>query len=139
MSSPAHKLTSTGRLVINLLLAIAIYTLLTWLPAFDFKWLVGLLALAVLASVIGGMTVSMPSAPSMPSFGGGAPSQEGSIKWFNGTKGFGFITGDDGNEVFVHFRNVNGLGKRSIKPGQRVRYVVVDSDRGPQAEDVHPL
>ncbi len=133
MSSPAHRLTSTGRLVVNSLLAIAIYTLLTWLPSFDFKWLVGLLALAVLATSLGAAEIKMPS---LPSVGGGGSRLEGSIKWFNGTKGFGFITGDDGEEVFVHFRSVNGLGKRDIKPGQRVSYRIADSDRGPQADDV---
>lgn len=138
MSSPAHQLTQTGRLIVNVLLAIAIYTLLSWLPAFDFKWLVGLLGLGVLSSWVGGLAVSMPSAPRMPSLGA-RKRLEGSIKWFNGTKGFGFITGDDGEEVFVHFRNVNGLGKRAIKPGQRVSYVVAESDRGPQAEDVNAL
>ena len=61
---------------------------------------------------------------------------EGNIKWFNATKGFGFIVGDDGAEVFVHYRNVEGLTKRSIKQGQRVAYSVRASDRGPQAEGV---
>ena len=55
------------------------------------------------------------------------------------SKGFGFIVGDDGAEVFVHYRNVEGLSKRSIKEGQQVSYVVKQSDRGPQAEEVKPL
>lgn len=138
MSSPAHRLTTTGRMIVNLLLAIALYTLLNFLPSFDFKWLMGLLALAVLATWVGGMAISLPSASPSPAR---KKSQrlEGSIKWFNGTKGFGFITGDNSEEVFVHFRNVNDLGKRDIKPGQRVSYVVIQSDRGPQAEDVTAL
>ena len=138
MSSPSHRLTNTGRLVVNLVLAIVIYVLLSWLPPFEFNWLAGLLALAVLASWLGGLTLSPPALPKLPTLAGGK-RLEGSIKWFNGTKGFGFITGDDGEEIFVHFRNVNGLGKRGIKPGQRVSYAVVASDRGPQAEDVEPL
>ncbi len=63
----------------------------------------------------------------------------GTVKFFNNAKGFGFITGDDGAEVFVHFRSVEGLGKRSIKPGQRVSFVTRKGDRGPQAEEVRPL
>ena len=138
MSSPQHRLTTAGRLVINLVLAVLLYGLISWLPPYDHSPLIALLVLAVASSLIGGMAVSMPSAPKLPSMGG-ANRLEGSIKWFNGTKGFGFITGDDGNEVFVHFRSVNGLGKRAIKPGQRVSYSVTESDRGPQAEDVNPL
>lgn len=136
MSSPSHRLTTAGRLVVNCLLAIAIFTVLAWLPSFDFKWLVGLLALALLATIVGGIEIKPPS---LPSILGGGSRVEGSIKWFNGTKGFGFIIGDDGEEVFVHFRSVNGMGKRDIKPGQRVSYLIADSDRGPQAEDVTPL
>lgn len=135
MTSPAHRLTGIGRWVINLLLAIALYLFVAWLPFPEYKWLLALLALATLSAVLGGMTLSVPSLP-MPR---SKSSVEGNIKWFNGTKGFGFITGDDGVEVFVHFRNVNGLNKREIKPGQRVRYAVAESDRGPQAEDVTPL
>ena len=138
MSSPEHRLTTTGRLVINLAVALSLYAALTWLPEFNYSTLIALLAVAVIASLIGGITVSMPTPSSKPARASGK-TLEGSIKWFNGTKGFGFITGDDGTEVFVHFRSVNGLGKRSIKPGQRVTYKVTDSDRGPQAEDVNPL
>jgi len=134
MSSPAQRLTSTGKLVVNCLLAIILYLVLIRLD-FPYQWLAGLLGLAVLTTVINNRSFRMPSLPSLPS----AASEQGSIKWFNGTKGFGFITGDDGEDVFVHFRNVNGLDKRQIKPGQRVRYRVADSERGPQAEDVTPL
>lgn len=68
----------------------------------------------------------------------GALTETGIIKWFNTNKGFGFITRDSGEDVFVHFRSVQGRN-RNLKPGQMVEYRVVQGDRGPQAEDVVPL
>lgn len=64
---------------------------------------------------------------------------EGDVKWFNAAKGFGFIKEDGGQEVFVHFRSIRGTGRRALRDGQRVSFVVADSDKGPQAEDVEPL
>lgn len=134
MSSPSRELTSTGRLIFNLIFAAAIYFGFQYLPLFPYKEFAGLALLALLATFVRGF--SLPS----PNFQRASSERlEGSIKWFNGTKGFGFIVGDDGEEVFVHFRNIEGVGKRSVKPGQRMSYVVADSDRGPQAEDVRPL
>jgi CspA family cold shock protein len=68
-----------------------------------------------------------------------AKREEGEVKWFNVTKGFGFITRDNGEEIFVHFRSILGEGRRSLRDGQRVTYVVSDSDKGPQAEEVEGL
>ncbi len=65
--------------------------------------------------------------------------EEGEVKWFNVTKGFGFITRKNGEEIFVHFRSIRGEGRRSLRDGQQVSYVVNDSDKGPQAEDVEGL
>ncbi|RLA49478.1 MAG: cold-shock protein [Gammaproteobacteria bacterium] len=62
--------------------------------------------------------------------------EQGQVKWFNVSKGFGFITKDDGEEIFVHFRSIRGEGRRSLRDGQRVSFVVAQSDKGPQAEDV---
>jgi CspA family cold shock protein len=64
---------------------------------------------------------------------------QGSVKWFNVSKGYGFITLDDGDEIFVHFRSIRGEGRRSLRDGQRVSLRVAQSDKGPQAEDVEPL
>ncbi|GHD12867.1 hypothetical protein GCM10007052_14360 [Halioglobus japonicus] len=58
------------------------------------------------------------------------------MKWFNGTKGFGFITKDNGDEIFVHFRSIRGGDRRGLKDGQRVNFVEAQTDKGPQAEDV---
>lgn len=74
-------------------------------------------------------------------YAGETAREEGSVKWFNVSKGFGFIKRANGEEVFVHFRSIRGpnQGRRSLRDGQRVSYVVVDSDKGPQAEDVEAL
>ena len=64
---------------------------------------------------------------------------KGTVKWFNVSKGFGFITKDDGEEIFVHFRSIRGGGRRGLKDGQEVTFVVAQSDKGPQAEDVEGI
>lgn len=78
-----------------------------------------------------------PTARTQPAASG--PREEGSVKWFNVSKGFGFITKDNGEEIFVHFRSIRGEGRRSLRDGQRVSFVQAQSDKGPQAEDVEPL
>ncbi|WP_110655200.1 cold-shock protein [Salinicola halimionae] len=60
----------------------------------------------------------------------------GEVKWFNVNKGYGFITRTDGEDVFVHFRAIRGKGHRTLAEGQKVRYHVIENDRGLQADDV---
>jgi CspA family cold shock protein len=60
----------------------------------------------------------------------------GEVKWFNVNKGYGFITRDEGEDVFVHFRAIRGKGHRTLAEGQKVRYYVVRNERGLQADDV---
>jgi CspA family cold shock protein len=62
--------------------------------------------------------------------------EEGAVKWFNVSKGFGFVTRESGEDVFVHFRSIRGRGHRSLQEGQRVRFGVIESSKGLQAEDV---
>ncbi len=65
---------------------------------------------------------------------------QGTVKWFNAEKGFGFISQDDGGaDVFVHYSAVEGSGYRSLDEGQRVEYVVTQGQKGPQAERVTSL
>jgi len=66
-------------------------------------------------------------------------AETGSVKWFNVKKGYGFITRDSGDDVFVHYRNIVGDGRRSIADGQRVQFVVVDGDKGLQADEVEAI
>lgn len=61
----------------------------------------------------------------------------GTVKWFNADKGFGFITGEDGNDVFVHFSAIQTDGFKSLDEGQAVTYDVEEGQRGPQATNVY--
>ena len=65
--------------------------------------------------------------------------QLGTVKWFNDTKGFGFVTGDDGKDVFVHYSGIAGEGFRKLTEGQRVSYEVTEGVKGPQATGVAPV
>lgn len=65
-----------------------------------------------------------------------AELETGTVKWFNVKKGYGFITRDQGDDVFVHFRNIEGGGRRGINEGQRVSFFVVNGDKGLQADEV---
>lgn len=60
----------------------------------------------------------------------------GTVKWFNDAKGFGFITREDGPDVFVHFRAISGTGHRTLAEGQRVTFKLVEGQKGLQAEEV---
>ena len=60
----------------------------------------------------------------------------GTVKWFNTSKGFGFISRDSGDDIFVHFRAIRGEGHRSLAEGQQVEYTQVSGAKGLQAEDV---
>lgn len=62
--------------------------------------------------------------------------ERGTVKWFNVKKGFGFITRDEGDDVFVHFRSIRGHGHRSLTEGQSVKFFVTEGDKGLQAENV---
>ena len=61
---------------------------------------------------------------------------EGTIKWFNDSKGFGFIEQDNGPDVFVHFSAIQGDGFKSLSEGERVTFEVQDGPKGPQAANV---
>lgn len=60
----------------------------------------------------------------------------GTVKWFNDTKGYGFIQREQGDDVFVHFSAIRGDGHRTLKEGQRVEFAVTQGQKGLQAEDV---
>ncbi|HMQ52093.1 MAG TPA: cold-shock protein [Anaerolineae bacterium] len=60
----------------------------------------------------------------------------GTVKWFNATKGFGFIERDNGKDVFVHYSAITGTGYRSLEEGQRVEFTVVEGQKGPAAQNV---
>ncbi|EOB8697514.1 cold shock protein CspA [Staphylococcus aureus] len=65
--------------------------------------------------------------------------KQGTVKWFNAEKGFGFIEVEGENDVFVHFSAINQDGYKSLEEGQAVQFEVVEGDRGPQAANVVKL
>jgi CspA family cold shock protein len=64
---------------------------------------------------------------------------EGTVKWFNASKGFGFIEQDDGSDVFVHYSAIESEGYKSLDEGARVTFDVVEGNKGPAAENVKLL
>lgn len=65
--------------------------------------------------------------------------QNGTVKWFNDAKGFGFITPESSNDLFVHFRSIQGTGFKSLQEGQKVSFVVVNGQKGLQADEVQVI
>ncbi|HEI5136510.1 TPA: cold shock protein CspA [Staphylococcus aureus] len=65
--------------------------------------------------------------------------KQGTVKWFNAEKGFGFIEVEGENDVFVHFSAINQDGYKSLEEGQAVEFEVVEGDRGPQAANLVKL
>jgi len=65
---------------------------------------------------------------------------QGTVKWFNDSKGFGFITpAEGGADLFVHYSDIVGSGRRSLQEGDRVEYETERGDRGPKATNVHKI
>ncbi|MBE01972.1 cold-shock protein [Marinobacter lutaoensis] len=108
--------------------------------------LAGFLAIALVARQPAGRTHRRRSTPTQQDadddgYDENAPegNEEGTVKWFNVKKGFGFIVRENGDEVFVHFRAIRGRGRRVLRQGQLVRFDVVEADKGLQADNVSIL
>lgn len=69
----------------------------------------------------------------------GRGREQGAVKWFSQKKGFGFIIRENGDEIFVHYRNIAGEGRRTLLDGERVTFRVSQTDKGPQAEEVETI
>jgi CspA family cold shock protein len=97
------------------------------------------LMLLFMATSFASLMAATSPLPGGASRGADADDRElGTVKWFNVRKGYGFITRDQGEDVFVHFRNIEGKGKRAINEGERVSFIVTTGDKGPQADKVIP-
>lgn len=121
------------------LLSATTATLIVALPIYFTATLDGatwplLLALAFAASL--GAAMLQQRQQGRPHPAEASARETGQVKWFNAAKGFGFITRDSGDDVFVHFRAIRGEGHRILRDGQRVEFSVSESDKGPQADDV---
>lgn len=67
------------------------------------------------------------------------PTEVGSVKWFSASKGYGFVTRENGEDIFVHFRSIMGKGHRILQQGQKVEFSVTTGDKGLQAENVNAI
>ncbi len=68
-----------------------------------------------------------------------AERKQGSVKWFNSTKGFGFISQPEGEDVFVHFKSILGDGYRTLNENDKVEFTIVQGEKGPQASEVKKI
>ncbi len=135
---PRHQLQNLVSVL--LVLAVALQTLallapmpfIAGQPAVLFSLVVALIA--VLLHLAISFYKSSPAAAS-PSYDM-SNRDTGTVKWFNTSKGFGFISRDSGDDIFVHFRAIRGEGHRVLVEGQRVEFSVMNRDKGLQAEDV---
>ena len=65
-----------------------------------------------------------------------AERETGTVKWFNSSKGFGFIAREGKDDVFAHYSSIRGEGYRSLEEGQTVEFEVIEAQKGPQAQDI---
>jgi cold shock protein len=85
------------------------------------------------------LPVVAPIHPAQFNIGTSNKMEQGTVKWFNDAKGFGFISRQNGEDVFVHYSAINSSGFKSLQEGQAVQFNVVKGPKGWQAADVQPL
>lgn len=115
-----------------LTLAAQLLSISDYLPVALSYFAIALLASTLTLLLVGKQTAGLRDA-TLPS------KEKGQVKWFSPSKGFGFITRDNGEDIFVHFRSISGSGHRILREGQRVEFAVTEGDKGIQAEDVTSL
>lgn len=102
-------------------------------PAYAKLWAISFISIFI-ASLVSAKIRSSNSAGADVKMSG--DQERGTVKWFNAAKGFGFITRENGEDVFVHFRSIQGKGHRSLGEGQSVIFSVTEGEKGLQAVDV---
>ncbi len=132
-----HQLQSLVSALLVLAVVLQTLILLAPLPIIGGQPAVLLSLLTVLAAVLLHLATNlrMSSRSSQPAQDM-TDRETGTVKWFNTSKGFGFISRDSGDDIFVHFRAIRGEGHRVLVEGQRVEFSVMQRDKGLQAEDV---
>lgn len=137
---------AVASLIVSLLAALfaqlaSLATLLASVPAFVVHFIVALPAALLTGLLVkrwtATNTVRRTQTPRRVS--SNSPKETGSVKWFSPSKGFGFITRDNGEDIFVHFRSIMGNGHRVLREGQRVEFAVTEGTKGLQAEEVSTI
>ena len=99
----------------------------------------GLVIASILYSLIKVIATKISSTPAGRKKVNTAKQTQGTVKWFNNKKGFGFIERENGEDVFVHHRSIIGSGRKYLREGQKVTMDIVQGAKGLQAENVSPL
>jgi CspA family cold shock protein len=135
---PRHQLQNLVSAL--LVLAVVLQTMTLLVPLESIAGLPAIIMGLIAALIAVGLHLAVSFYKSSPS---SAPQSHetgqrdtGTVKWFNTSKGFGFISRDSGDDIFVHFRAIRGEGHRVLVEGQRVEFSVMNRDKGLQAEDV---
>ena len=134
-----HHLQNLVSALLVLVVVLQTLTLLAPMPVIGGQPAVLVSLLTALTAVVLHLAISFykssPSTSAAPSYDM-SNRDTGTVKWFNTSKGFGFISRDSGDDIFVHFRAIRGEGHRVLVEGQRVEFSVMNRDKGLQAEDV---
>ncbi|ROL72357.1 cold-shock protein [Pseudomonas chlororaphis] len=136
---PRHQLQNLVSALLVLAVVLQTLTLLAPMPVIGGQPAVLLSLLTAILAVALHLVINLyKSSPnSSPSQNYDMSNRDtGTVKWFNTSKGFGFISRDSGDDIFVHFRAIRGEGHRVLVEGQRVEFSVMNRDKGLQAEDV---
>ncbi len=99
----------------------------------------GLVIASILFNLIKGIATKITRTPAGRKNIKTAKQTQGTVKWFNNKKGFGFIERENGEDVFVHHRSIIGSGRKYLREGQKVTMDIVQGAKGLQAENVNPL
>jgi CspA family cold shock protein len=135
---PRHQLQNLVSALLVLTVVLQTLTLLAPMPVIAGQPAVLFSLVAALIAVLLHLAISFyKSSPAAVSPSYDMSNRDtGTVKWFNTSKGFGFISRDSGDDIFVHFRAIRGEGHRVLVEGQRVEFSVMNRDKGLQAEDV---
>jgi CspA family cold shock protein len=135
---PRHQLQNLVSALLVLAVVLQTLTLIAPMPVIAGQPAVLFSLVAALVAVALHLGISFyKSSPAAASPGYDMSNRDtGTVKWFNTSKGFGFISRDSGDDIFVHFRAIRGEGHRVLVEGQRVEFSVMNRDKGLQAEDV---
>ncbi len=129
------------RLLLSIVLSVIVITILPTYDALISVIIFIAIALAAFTSPLipqnGNNVSGNGSSPARSSKASGR--EQGTVKWFNVSKGYGFVTRENGEEIFVHFRSIRGEGRRILRDGDPIEFTVTEGDKGPQAEDVETL